>query len=278
MNANKMKKSVAVSYIAVFFYFCYQLLLTPLLIRTLGPSEYGLYSVTISIQSYLILLHAGISSAYNLYYFRYLADNDEKKIRQLNSVILGFFWILGLAGATVVFFLSFTPSVIFGKLLAAEEIVLAGRMLRVFSAVILVTLLEIPFQIFVYAREKFIFFRSVQTLRYIVTTLLVGGLLLAGFRSLAALSGLFVVYTLYLLGVAFYSLRVLQIRFCYHRISLFCEGLRAGHAKLGKVNPLFFSGPAVACGGRYNDYAVRAYWANRRLPRVRRGIYAYIRG
>ena len=68
MNTSIQRKGgVVLSYISIMINTIVQLLFTPFLIRTLGQSEYGLYSLVASIISYLTVLDLGFGNALIVY-------------------------------------------------------------------------------------------------------------------------------------------------------------------------------------------------------------------
>ena len=60
INSNQRKSGVVLSYVSIILNTLIQLLYTPLLIRMLGQSEYGLYSLVSSIIGYLTVLDLGL--------------------------------------------------------------------------------------------------------------------------------------------------------------------------------------------------------------------------
>ena len=63
MKANQLKAGVALSYASMILGFIIQIFYTPIMLRLLGQSEYGLYNLAASIVSYLGLLSFGFGSA-----------------------------------------------------------------------------------------------------------------------------------------------------------------------------------------------------------------------
>ena len=74
MNDSQERKSGAVlSYVVIIVNTLIQLLYTPLLIRKLGQSEYGLYSLVASIIGYLTIMDLGFGNAIIVYTSKYRA-------------------------------------------------------------------------------------------------------------------------------------------------------------------------------------------------------------
>ena len=64
MKSNQLKIGVLLSYITIFAQNIIAIFYTPIMLRLLGQSEYGLYQLVYSVVSYLGLLSFGFSSAY----------------------------------------------------------------------------------------------------------------------------------------------------------------------------------------------------------------------
>ena len=96
MKVNQLKAGVILSYGYTFIQTIILLFYTPIMIRMLGKSEYGLYSLVYSTVSYLAVLNVGFGSAFVRYYSRYKALGKEEKIENLNGMFLIIFCILGL--------------------------------------------------------------------------------------------------------------------------------------------------------------------------------------
>ena len=75
MNDSKERKKGAIlSYVSIIVTTIIQLIYTPFLIRKLGQSEYGLYSLVQSIIGYLTVLDLGFGNAIIVYTAKYRAQ------------------------------------------------------------------------------------------------------------------------------------------------------------------------------------------------------------
>ena len=82
MNEGKQRKlGVILSYFSIVATTIIQLLYTPFLIKNLGQSEYGLYSLINSIIGYLTVLDLGFGNAIVVFTSKYRAQKkfDEEK-------------------------------------------------------------------------------------------------------------------------------------------------------------------------------------------------------
>lgn len=77
MKINQRKAGVILSYAGEIVKILVNLIYTPIMLRLLGQSEYGLYQLVYSVVSYLSLLSLGFGSSY----LRFTPDIKLKKMK-----------------------------------------------------------------------------------------------------------------------------------------------------------------------------------------------------
>ena len=80
---NKLKKGALISYLSIFFNILAGLIYTPWMINTLGQSNYGIYSLAISLTS-ILAVDLGLGTAVGRFIAKY---KSEKNIDKANNVI-----------------------------------------------------------------------------------------------------------------------------------------------------------------------------------------------
>ena len=85
---NQRKAGIILSYAGQLAKIMISIIYTPIMLRLLGQSEYGLYQLVYSVVSYLSLLSLGFSSSYMRFYSRYKAQKDEDGVARLNGMFL----------------------------------------------------------------------------------------------------------------------------------------------------------------------------------------------
>lgn len=85
MKNNQIKGGAIVSYITIAFYIITGLLYTPFLVKTLGMSDYGLFSLSASIIAYLSI-DFGIGAAQTRFITKYIAEGKEDKVKDLLGI------------------------------------------------------------------------------------------------------------------------------------------------------------------------------------------------
>ena len=81
-----LKSGFILSYISIFIQSIISILYTPVMLRLLGESNYGLLQLAISTMSSLSILSFGFGSSYMRFYSQYKADNDNNAISVLNGM------------------------------------------------------------------------------------------------------------------------------------------------------------------------------------------------
>ena len=76
--ASARQRGVIFSYIYRALQMIVQLIYVPLLLSTLGQSEYGLYQLVGSVMSYLVSINGVLASGVGRFYCMYKAEDDSK--------------------------------------------------------------------------------------------------------------------------------------------------------------------------------------------------------
>ena len=161
---------------------------TPIMIRLLGKSEYGLYNTVSSIISMLSILSLGFNSSYIRYYARYKKNDDIESINSLNGLFLIIFGIIGTIAFVCGIFLSFHLDLIFDKGLTNDEYAVARVLMILLTISLSISFPMSVFQNIISAHEKFIFLKLVAILKTIASPLVCLPLMLMGYKSIAIVS------------------------------------------------------------------------------------------
>ena len=157
MLINQKKAGVILSYISEGIKVISGLVYTPIMLRLLGQSEYGLYQLVYSVVSYLSLLSFGFTASYIRFYSRAKAKNEEDEVRRLNGMFMIIFLIIAiiciLCGAVMVG----NIELIFGDGLTPEEYPTARILMSLMVANLALTFPNSVFDSFTSANERFFF-------------------------------------------------------------------------------------------------------------------------
>lgn len=183
MKINQLKAGVILTYLSQAIHVLSSMLYTPIMLRLLGQSEYGLYQLVSSVVSYLGLLNLGFGAGYIKFYSKYKAENDETKIKKLNGMYLIVFAILGLLSLVCGAVMLFNTEAIFGSGLSLKELTKAKVLMAMMVLSLPITLLDSVFSCYLTARERFLFQKGVTCIKGILSPFITLPLLLMGYGS-----------------------------------------------------------------------------------------------
>lgn len=183
-NSSQLKAGAIISYIQMGLSVIVGLLFTPVMIRTLGQSEYGLYNTVASTISMLSILRLGFDNSYIRYFAKYKKNNDYELIFRLNGVFLALFTVIGLISFACGIFLTCNLELMFSSGLTSEEY----RIARVLMLLLTINLaVSFPMNVFsniISANERFVFLKSLNVLKTVVGPMVSLPLLLMGYGSI----------------------------------------------------------------------------------------------
>ena len=201
------------------------LVYTPVMLRLLGQSEYGLYQLVYSFVSYLSLLSMGFGSSYIRFFAQYKAKNDEKGINKLNGMYLIIFSVISVICAFCGAIMVQNADTIFGNKLSTNELEKARILIILMIVNLVLTFITTVFAGPITAHEKFTFQRLLLIAHNVLNPFLALPLLLLGYGSVGMVSVTTFLTLLSLIVNLYYAVKKLNIRFSFQgmRFSLFQE-------------------------------------------------------
>lgn len=225
MSVNQIKAGSFLSYLQMAIGIVIGLIYTPLMIRLLGHSEYGLYNTAASVISMLSVLSLGFNSGYIRFFSKYKTENDADKIYRLNGMYLMIFCVIGIVALISGVTLSAFLECIFGSGLTPGEYALARRLMILLTINLAISFPMSVFSNIISANERFVFLKLLGLIKTVMGPLVTLPLLLLGYKSTAmvivTLGISLVIDILYM----YYVLVVLNNKFFFHRLdkAVFCE-------------------------------------------------------
>ena len=182
---SQLKAGALLNYAVIVLNTLVGLLYTPYMLRLMGQSEYGLYSLVASVIAYLTVLDLGFGNAIIRYTAKFRA---EGKIREQYEMF-GMFLIIYLVIGIVVFVLGLglynNIDSFFGQTMTPEEIEKAQIMVLILIFNLAITFPLSIFGSIINAYEHFIFPRVVNIIRILLNTLIMVLLLKQGYKAVA---------------------------------------------------------------------------------------------
>lgn len=209
---NQRKAGAILSYINLAISCVIPLLYTPIMLDMLGQEEYGLYSLSNSVISYLGLLNLGMGTAIVRYIIRYRAAGETQKVRQMFGLFITIYSILAILVCIGGSILIYVSGSMFGRGLTPEEI----DKLRILIVVMTISMaVSFPLGTFAsvtVACEEYIYNKSICVTETILNPVLNLVVLYAGQGSVGlALVGLLI----QLANGALYGI------YCWKRLNLY---------------------------------------------------------
>lgn len=226
---NQLKVGAFLSYVSIGLSMVIGLLYTPYMLRMLGQSEYGLYSIAASVIAYLTVLDLGFGNAIVRYTAKFRA---EGKVHEQEEMF-GMFFILYIGIALLAMLIGFILFANVDNFFSAEMNANELFRMRIMLGLMIFNLtFTFPMSIWgsiMTAYERFVFQRIVSIIRNVLNPVVMIALLVVGYKAVAmvVVTTLFNVVTLcinywyckYKLGV---KLRFVHFKWAFLReVSLY---------------------------------------------------------
>lgn len=182
------------------------------MLRYLGQSEFGLFSLVNTTIAYFIVLDFGLGTAIIRYTAKYRAEEEKAKEEILHGMFLVFYMIIGAIAFLLAIVLILNINRLFSNSLTADELN-TSRKLMFLAAINLA--LSFPFSLYssiVTAYERFIFAQGLQIVRMVINYLAMVGVLIIGYKAFGLILATTICNILYSLCNLFYCTRCLKIK------------------------------------------------------------------
>lgn len=180
---NQLRAGVVLTYVSLAVGYLVSMIFTPVMIRILGQSEYGLYTLVLSIASYLNLLNFGFGASYMRFYARYKAHGTEDDIRRLNGLFLLTFTVIALVALCAGLIVANHVDLL-KKTLTAAELSKARTLIQILSVNLAFSLIASVFTSYITSQERFIFQKCVQIVKNLLSPVAMLVAMLLGYASL----------------------------------------------------------------------------------------------
>ena len=182
------KKQISVgailSYLVIIVQFATGLIYTPIVLKSLGQSEYGVYSLCTSFIGYLTIMNAGANAAYIRFYVQ-TKIKEPYKLPTLNGIFLKIFIVLALIALSGGWLVGIYSPIIFGNKISFEEYELVRICFKLLSVNAAVQVINCVFSSLIIANEKFIFLKIINLIVAVINPLLTIPFLLSGYSCVS---------------------------------------------------------------------------------------------
>lgn len=187
------------------------------MLRMMGPSEYGLYSLVASTISYLTILDFGLGNAVIRYTAKFRAEGKHTEQYEMFGMFFIIYLVIGIISLFAGSALYFNVDTMFGDTMTTAEL---GKARIMMLFLIFNLAFTFPMSIFgsiISAYERFIFPRIVNISRIVLNTVVMICLLKMGYRAIAMVVVQTVFNILTLLLNYIYCKKKLQIKIYFRR-------------------------------------------------------------
>lgn len=195
MKPSYLKSGFILSYTAIFIQSLISIIYTPVMLRLLGKSDYGLLQLAVSTIANLGILSFGFGSSYLRFYSQYRAEKNERSIAVLNGMFLVIFSAASLLSLIAGGIISLNADLIFSQSMSAQEL----SSLKILLGIMTVNLaISFPCNVFescITAQERFTFQKILVIITSLLNPMLTLPLLLIG-KGTAAVAVCMTVITL----------------------------------------------------------------------------------
>lgn len=212
---NEKKMGVVLSYAGQFIHILTGIIYTPIMLRLLGKSEYGLYQLVYSVVSYLSLLSLGFAGSYMRFYSREKANDDQKGVAKINGMFLVIFLVMSFI--CVICGLGMVANIrcIFGSGLSEEEYTTARVLMILMVVNLALTFPNSIFNCIITSQEKFLFQKLLALFQYLLNPFLTLPLLIAGYGTVGMVSISTVLIFVVLICNIYYCFRKIHSKFSF---------------------------------------------------------------
>lgn len=222
MSANKsvqLKAGTVLTYVQLFISTIISLVYTPVMLRLLGQTEYGLYNIAATTVSYVNILNMGFASSYVRFYSRDKAKKEQDAISLTNGLFLVVFIGIGIIAFIAGIILAMFAEYIFKDGLSVEEYKTAKTIILILTVSTAYNLATSLFSSMITANEEFVFLKLVNIIKTVLSPTLIWILLLQGYKSImmAIITSLLIIIsdTIYVLFCFF----KLKVKFRFNKIN-----------------------------------------------------------
>ena len=185
MPVNQLKAGVVLNYVVIILNTVVGLLYTPYMLRMMGQSEYGLYSLVASVIAYLTVLDLGFGNAIVRYTAKFRAEKKTEEQYEMFGMFFLLYLVIGIIAFGIGLGLYFNVGTLFGDTMTAVELGRARIMMLLLVANLAFTFPMSIWGSIIQAYEDFVFQKSLNIFRIILNTAVMICLLHFGYKAVA---------------------------------------------------------------------------------------------
>ncbi len=182
---NQLKAGAALSYVSIILHMVIGLIYTPFMLRMLGQSEYGLYSLAASVIAYLTVLDLGFGNAVVRYTAKFRAEGKKKEQEEMFGMFFLLYIGIGIIAVIAGGILTLNVDSLFSANMTPTEVSRTQTMLWLMTFNLAFTFPMSIWGSIMTAYEKFVFQRVVSIIRSVLNPVVMVLLLVIGYKAVA---------------------------------------------------------------------------------------------
>lgn len=211
---NELRIGSMLSILSIILGSLIQILYTPMYMKYLGTSDYGINSLVQSIMGYVGILNLGLGSAIVRYTVRYRAEGKIEEEKSLNGMFLTIFFIIMGISILIGFYLYFMIPTLFIEKFTSIELI---KTQKVFILMMISTAISFPISVFstnIVSRQKFVYQKGLSLLKMIITPIVGAILMTKGFGLLAVVTSVVILNLITYIFDIFYAFKLgMRVKF-----------------------------------------------------------------
>lgn len=185
---NELKIGSFLSILSIILGSVINIFYTPMYMKYLGTTDYGINSLVQSIMGYIGMLNLGLGSAMVRYTVRYRTEGKFEEEKSLNGMFLTIFTVIMFISIVIGAYIYYILPDLFIEKFTMEELI---KTRKVFVITMVGTAVSFPVSVFstnINSREKFLYQKSLQLLKMIMTPVAGAILMINGFGLTAVVA------------------------------------------------------------------------------------------
>lgn len=185
MAISQLKAGAVLSYVVIALNSLVGIVYTPFMLRMLGQSEYGIYSLAVSIIAYLGIMDLGFGNAIIRYVAKFRAINDKEREGSLLGMFSTIYVVIGIITLLLGGLVASNVDSFFERSLDTNELSQTRTIMFLLAFNLAITFFFNVYSSAITAYEDFIFQKVIQIVRIILNTIVMIVLLYCGYKAIA---------------------------------------------------------------------------------------------
>lgn len=219
MQVNQLKAGVVLNYVVILLNTLVGLLYTPYMLRMMGQSEYGLYSLVASVISYLTVLDLGFGNAIIRYTAKFRAEKKFEEQYEMFGMFFILYIVIGIVAFGIGLGLYFNVDTLFGKTMTIMELDRARTMMLLLIFNLAFTFPMSIWGSIIQAYEDFVFQKVLNIVRILLNTIVMICLLHFGYKAVAMVVVQTIFNVLTLVINCLYCFKKIRIKVYFRRFN-----------------------------------------------------------